>query len=230
VRIRNTPFTILGVLKAKGQTGMGNDQDDIILAPATTVFYRMKGGQFIDMINAGVLSTDRMQEGQKEIEAILREAHHIPDGAENDFTARNQADITETASATAQVMTLLLASIAGVSLFVGGIGIMNIMLVTVTERTREIGILRAVGATANDVLAQFLTEAAVLSVIGGITGILVAVGASYLLDRFSNLSTSLSLDVILAAVAFSCVVGIFFGYYPARKAARMDPIEALRYE
>ncbi len=230
IRIRNTPFTVIGVLKAKGQSGMGNDQDDIILAPATTVFYRLKGGRFVDMINASAVSVDRIKDAEREMELILRESHRIPDGESNDFNIRDQAEITEAASETSRVMTLLLGSIASVSLLVGGIGIMNIMLVSVTERTREIGIRLSVGARSRDVLAQFLTEAAVLSLIGGIIGILLAVGISIGLNQFTELSTVISPEIIVIAFLFSGAVGLFFGYYPARKAALLNPIDAVRYE
>jgi putative ABC transport system permease protein len=230
VRIRNTPFVVIGVLKVKGQGGMGNDQDDLIIAPSTTVFYRLKGGQFIDMMNASALSGERMAEAESEIEGILRESHRLEGGQDNDFTIRDQAEITETASAMAQTMTLLLASIAGVSLVVGGIGIMNIMLVSVTERTREIGIRMSVGARSRDVRAQFLTEAAVLSLVAGIIGILLAIIVSFGLDEFTNLATSISPEIIAVAFVFSAAVGVFFGFYPAKKAASLNPIDALRYE
>jgi putative ABC transport system permease protein len=230
VRIRNTPFQVIGVLKEKGQSGMGEDRDDLVIAPSTTVFYRLKGGQFIDMINASAVSLDQMEQAQSEVEMLLRESHRITGDQESDFTVRTQAEITEMASATAETMTLLLGSIAGVSLLVGGIGIMNIMLVTVTERTREIGVRRAVGARANDILAQFLTEAAALSLFAGIIGILVAAAASAMLNSFSTLQTSLTDGMVAIAFFFSAGVGVFFGYYPARKAASLNPIEALRYE
>jgi putative ABC transport system permease protein len=230
VRIRTTPFTIVGVLKSKGQGGMGMDQDDILIAPATTVFYQLKGGQFIDMINASAVSTDKLDEAQKEIETVLREAHRLSGDTENDFTIRTQEEITETASSMTETITLLLGSIAGVSLIVGGIGIMNIMLVSVTERTREIGIRISVGARARDVLAQFLTEAAVLSLSAGIVGILLAVAVTVILNSFTSVRAMLSVQVILIAFLFSAAVGVFFGFYPARKAASLNPIDALRYE
>jgi putative ABC transport system permease protein len=230
VRIRNTPFQVIGVLKEKGQSGMGEDRDDLVIAPSTTVFYRLKGGQFIDMINASAVSLDQMEQAQSEVGMLLRESHRITGDQESDFTVRTQAEITEMASATAETMTLLLGSIAGVSLLVGGIGIMNIMLVTVTERTREIGVRRAVGARANDILVQFLTEAAALSLFAGIIGILVAAAASAMLNSFSTLQTSLTDGMVAIAFFFSAGVGVFFGYYPARKAASLNPIEALRYE
>jgi putative ABC transport system permease protein len=230
IRVRTTPFTIVGVLKSKGQGGMGGDQDDLIISPSTTVFYQLKGGQFIDMINASAVSTDRLDEAQKEIETILREAHRLSDNTENDFTIRTQAEITETASSMTETITLLLGSIAGVSLLVGGIGIMNIMLVSVTERTREIGIRISVGARGRDVLAQFLTEAAVLSLSAGVVGILLAVTVSIILNSFTSLRASVSIEVVVVAFVFSAAVGVFFGFYPARKAASLNPIDALRYE
>jgi len=229
IRVRSTPFTVVGVLKEKGQTGMG-DQDDLILAPSTTVLYRLKGSQYIDMINASALESDYIEAAQNEIQSILREAHRLNTGDDDDFTIRTQAEITEAASAMSQTMTMLLGSVAGVSLIVGGIGIMNIMLVSVTERTREIGIRLSVGARTRDILTQFLSEAIVLSLIGGIIGILLAIGLSILINDFTNLRTVLNPLVILMAFSFSGAVGIFFGYYPARKAATLNPIDALRYE
>ena len=229
IRIRNTPFTVIGILKSKGQGGM-MDQDDMILAPATTVFYRLKGGEFIDMINASAITEGKVDAAQREIEILMREAHRLPASAENDFSVRTQAEMLEKMSSIGDIITLLLGSIAGVSLVVGGIGIMNIMLVSVTERTREIGIRMAVGARARDILTQFLTEAAMLSVAAGIIGILFAIAVAIGLNLFTSLRALLSWDIMLIAFAFSGAIGVFFGYYPAKKAARLNPIEALAHD
>jgi putative ABC transport system permease protein len=230
IRIRDTPFTVIGVLKPKGQSGMGQDQDDVVLAPSTTVFYHLKGGRFIDMINASGIATNRMVEAQEEMRVLLRESHRLEPGDDDDFTIRNQAEITDAASETSRVMTLLLGSIAGVSLVVGGIGIMNIMLVSVTERTREIGIRLSVGARSSDVLIQFLAEAIVLSLIGGIIGILLAAGVVFALNKLTDLNALINPGIVFLAFFFSGAVGVFFGFYPARKAAGLNPIDALRYE
>jgi len=230
IRIRDTPFTVIGTLKAKGQSGMGQDQDDVVLAPATTVFYHLKGGRNIDMINASGISTARMAEAQEELRVLMREAHRLEPGEDDDFGIRNQAEITDAASETSRVMTLLLGSIAGVSLVVGGIGIMNIMLVSVTERTREIGIRLSVGARSSDVLIQFLAETIVLSLIGGIIGILLAAGVVLALNKLTSLNALINPGIVFLAFFFSGAVGVFFGFYPARKAAGLNPIDALRYE
>jgi len=230
IRIRNVPFTVIGVLKAKGQSGLGADQDDLILAPATTVLYRLKGHRWVDMINASAVSTADMQAAEDQIRTILRQAHRIAPGEDDDFTIRDQTQIAETASETSRVMTLLLGSIAAVSLIVGGIGIMNIMLVSVTERTREIGIRLSVGARSIDVLSQFLTEAIVLSLTGGLLGIFLAFVITYILNTFTQLTAIINPQIIFISFLFSGAVGVFFGFYPARKAAALNPIDALRYE
>lgn len=230
IRINNTPFTIIGRLKAKGQSGMGGDQDDVILAPATTVLYRLKGGQYIDMIYVSAISKDQIYSAQQELIPIMRAAHRLQDGEENDFDIRNQADIIEMASSTTETLTILLGSIAVVSLIVGGIGIMNIMLVSVTERTREIGIRLAVGARSSDILTQFLSESIVLSLIGGILGILLAFVVTYIMREFTTFTPQIYPAIVFLAFSFAGIVGVFFGFYPARKAAMMNPIEALRYE
>ncbi len=230
VRIGAQPFTVIGVLAAKGQGGMGVDQDDIVLVPATTALYRLKGGQYIDRIETSAVSATAVDSASTEITAILRRAHRLADEEEDDFNVRTQAEIIERASSTSRTMTLLLGAIACVSLIVGGIGIMNIMLVSVTERTREIGIRLAVGARGSDILVQFLTESVVLSLAGGIIGVLVSVLVALLLTLALDIRTVLNPPVVLMAVVFSAAVGVFFGYYPARKAASLNPIDALRYE
>jgi putative ABC transport system permease protein len=230
IRIRNTPFTVIGVLAEKGQGSFGMDADDVILAPATTVLYRLKGGTYIDMIYVSAVSTAQMDAAEGEITRILREAHRIDPGEEDDFSIRNQTEIIEMASSTFETLTLLLGAIAAVSLLVGGIGIMNIMLVSVTERTREIGIRLSVGARSSDILIQFLIEAILLSLCGGLIGIILAFGVTLFLSNFAGMSTVVNPMTILIAFAFTAAVGIFFGFYPARKASNLNPIDALRYE
>jgi len=230
IRIRNTPFTVIGVLTEKGQNLMGMDEDDVVLAPSTTVLYRLKGSQYIDAIFASAVSTELMDTAEKEITQLLREEHRIQDGEDDDFEIRNQTDIIEMASSTLSTLTLLLGAIAAVSLLVGGIGIMNIMLVSVTERTREIGIRLSVGARGSDILTQFLVEAVVLSLAGGLIGVLGAFGITFLLNHATTLAPIINPTTILMAFAFAAGVGIFFGFYPARKASNLNPIDALRYE
>lgn len=230
IRIRNIPFTVAGVLKGKGQNSMGQDQDDIILAPSTTVLYRLKGRRYVNMINASSSTVENMEAAQEEIRILLREENNLEDGEDDNFTIRTQAEITDALTETSRTMTMLLGSIAAVSLLVGGIGIMNIMLVSVTERTREIGIRLSVGARASDILIQFLTEAVVLSLSGGIIGIILAVVTSILLNEFTDLLLVIKPAIIAISFIFSGAVGIFFGFYPARKASILNPIDALRYE
>ncbi len=230
IRIRNVPFDIIGVLATKGQTADGNDQDDVILAPYTTVQTRLAGRQFIPQIIASTQNQGDIPAAQQEMRDIMRQSHNLVGNEPDDFTIRNQNDIAATASATTTVMTWLLASIASISLLVGGIGIMNIMLVSVTERTREIGVRMAVGARGNDVLAQFLVEALVLCTAGGVIGVIVGFIGTLIVHRATGWGTAISPPMVFVAISFAALVGIFFGYYPARKAAALDPIEALRYE
>jgi putative ABC transport system permease protein len=230
IRIGSVPFTVIGLLEEKGQSGMGNDEDDVILAPSTTVLYRMSDGETVHMIMASAGSTETMDLAESEIETLLRASHRLREGEENDFHIRNQTDIIETASSITGFLTVLLGAIAGVSLFVGGIGIMNIMLVSVTERTREIGIRLAVGARSNDVLVQFLIEAVILSLLGGIFGILFGIGFGKLIGMAAGLTVVTHPLIVFISFLFSGAVGIFFGFYPARKASRMNPIDALHYE
>ncbi|NLD93171.1 MAG: FtsX-like permease family protein [Fibrobacter sp.] len=230
IRIGKVPMKIVGVLDEKGQNAMGQDQDDIILAPVSTVLNRMSRQRHINQIMASASSMDVITDASAEIEMILRAAHRISDGDDADFQIRTQADIMDRATSTARTMTILLGAIAGVSLFVGGIGIMNIMLVSVTERTREIGIRMAIGARESDILLQFLIESIVLSSMGGIIGILIALGAIWGVTNIIGFNTSIDIATMFLAFIFSGAVGVFFGFYPARKAARLNPIEALRYE
>ncbi len=230
IRIRNTPFTVIGVLSEKGQDARGQDQDDVILAPSTTVLYRLKGERYINMIQASAVSLKAIDQAQQELTNILRWQHKIEYGQEDDFNVRNQAEITEMASQTSKIMTMLLGAVAAVSLIVGGIGIMNIMLVSVTERTREIGIRMSVGARGSDILIQFLIEAVVLSLSGGIIGILLSAGIALILNQWTEVYTVINPGIVVLAFTFSGAVGVFFGFYPARKAAGLNPIDALRYE
>jgi putative ABC transport system permease protein len=229
VRLGNQPFKVIGVLSEKGE-GPGGDQDDIILAPVTAVLYRLRGGRYIDQIIASASSPAAVDSAVTEITAFLRREHRLADGADDDFTVRTQAEIIERVSSTSRTMTLLLGAIACVSLIVGGIGIMNIMLVSVTERTREIGIRLAVGARGSDIMVQFLTESVVLSSAGGVVGILLSGLLVLLLNLAFHVTTRLSPPIALLSFLFAAAVGVFFGFFPARKAARLNPIDALRYE
>ena len=230
IRIRNMPWRVIGVLVSKGQSGMGQDQDDTIIAPYTTVQKKMLGITFINSIMVSAVSQDASSTAQAEITDLLRQRHHIARSEDDDFQVRNLADMAELANNSNQVMTLLLASIALVSLVVGGIGVMNIMLVSVTERTREIGVRMAVGATGGDVQFQFLTEAVVLAIFGGLLGIVLGSVASTLISNSLGWPTLVSTPAIAAAFSFAAIIGIAAGWYPALKASRLDPIEALRYE
>ncbi|MCX6948460.1 MAG: ABC transporter permease, partial [Opitutae bacterium] len=227
LRIRNLPFKIVGVLKAKGFNYFGSDQDDVVIIPYTSHIKRIARRPNLNSIIIQAESPDQMTRIQQDVTDLLQQRRN---GRDPDFTVRNQQELAEAATATTKTMTVLLGAIAGVSLIVGGIGIMNIMLVSVTERTREIGIRLAVGAHGRDVLTQFLVEAIILSVMGGTLGILLGVGSSQLISRLNGWPVLVSTSAIVGAVAFSAAIGVFFGFYPARKAAQLDPIEALRYE
>jgi putative ABC transport system permease protein len=229
IQIGHVPFTVMGVLSTKGQNAGGQDQDDVILMPYTTAQNRLSGNVRIGQILVSTISASDIPAAQDEISAIMRESHKLGDNAD-DFTVRNQTEIAKAATSTTSVMSGLLAAIASISLLVGGIGIMNIMLVSVTERTREIGIRMAIGARGSDVLTQFLVESVVMSILGGIVGLVVGYGGSMLLAHFTGWATAVPLSAVLIAVGFSAGVGVFFGYYPARKASALNPIEALRYE
>lgn len=230
VQLRGVPFSVIGVLETKGQTASGTDQDDVIIIPYTTAQSRLSGSPRIWQILAATYSPTDIPTAQQEMKALLRESHRLGADDEDDFTIRNQTELAEAASGTTQVMSYLLAAIASISLLVGGIGIMNIMLVSVTERTREIGIRMAVGARSQHIRMQFLIESVVLGVAGGLAGILLGVGFSFLISRIFEWPQLVSVTSMAASVVFSIAVGAFFGYYPARKAAALDPIEALRYE
>jgi len=230
LRIGNLPFRVDGVLESKGQNVIGQDQDDAVYAPYTTVQRKISGITWVQFINASAISPVASVAAVAPITSLLRERHRIGTGDDDDFFVRTQSEVADLMNQTQGVMTMLLGGIASVSLLVGGIGIMNIMLVSVTERTREIGVRMAVGATERDVQQQFLVEAVTLSMMGGAIGILLGLVGSALVSNFLSWPTLVSLKAIVTAAIFSAAVGIFFGYYPARKAARLDPIEALRYE
>jgi putative ABC transport system permease protein len=230
IRIRKMPFKITGVLSVKGQSAQGSDQDDIIIAPYTTVQKKMTGQTYLSNIMISAISEDAMEDAQSQVTELLRVRHKLQPWDENDFTVRSQTEIATAAQSTSQVLTILLASIASISLIVGGIGIMNIMLVSVTERTKEIGIRMAIGATAKNIMMQFLIEAVVLSLLGGLIGVLLGILSSNLISTFAGWTTMVSTTSIFLAFTVSAAIGIFFGLYPARKAAQLNPIEALRYE
>jgi putative ABC transport system permease protein len=230
IRIKNAPFTIVGALAAKGVGGGGNDQDDVVLVPYTSAMKRLSGGSSFRSLLVQGATPEVVPEVSQAITDLLRQRHRIQEGREDDFIIRTQQEISEAATETSRVMTALLGSIAGVSLLVGGIGIMNIMLVSVTERTREIGVRLAVGARSYDILLQFLTEAVTLSILGGLIGIAIGLATSEIVSAKLGWPTLVSSSSIVLAFVFSAAIGIFFGFYPARKAAQLDPIDALRYE
>jgi len=230
IRIRRIPFRIVGVLAPKGQSAMGEDQDDAIIAPFTTVQKRIMGTTSIGVIMVSAVSPSLTTQAQEQITSLLRQRQRIAPGQDDTFTVRNLADISAAAQAASGVFTMLLGSIASISLLVGGIGIMNIMLVSVTERTREIGVRRSVGARARDILAQFLVESVILSLLGGGLGVLLGIAASRIVTRLAEWETSIAAENVLLAFGFAAGIGLIFGIYPARRAARLNPIEALRHE
>lgn len=230
IRINKLSYTVVGVLASKGSSMMGQDQDDVVYIPITTAMRKMLGQKYVSQITAQAESQESMDFVESSMETLLRERHDLQNNEDADFNIRNQAELIETVESTSAVMTMMLAGVAAVSLLVGGIGIMNIMLVSVTERTREIGLRMAVGATDSNIRNQFLVEALVLCMLGGIAGIMLGVSGSMLVSAMAGWSTAVTLYPILLSAGFSGLVGIFFGYYPAKQAAALDPIEALRFE
>ncbi len=235
LRVRKVPVTVVGVLARKGQNSMGQDQDDLIVVPLSTYRNRMQGGnpgrlRRVGSINVKVWDGQSMQQAQENIRELLRQRHRLQSGQDDDFSIRNLTEILQAQEASSRVMTLLLAAVAGVSLVVGGIGIMNIMLVSVTERTREIGLRMAVGARGRDILAQFLIEAVSLSLVGGAVGVVLGGAATWAVASLAGWQVSLTVTSVALAVGFAGAVGVFFGFYPARRAAALLPIQALRYE
>jgi putative ABC transport system permease protein len=230
IRLKKIPFRVIGIMKSKGEAGGWFNQDDVTFIPYTTAQTRLLGINHIQSIDVSAVSMERSTEAMTQIEDVLRIRHKIAPGAEDDFNVRNMSDIAEGAAESTKILTLLLGGIASISLLVGGIGIMNIMLVSVTERIREIGIRMSVGARERDILLQFLTEAVVLSILGGLLGISLGIGSSKLINLFFEMQTLVSMGSIVLAFVFAGSIGIFFGFYPAHKASKLDPIDALRYE
>jgi len=236
IRIKKVPFEVIGVLAEKGQNSFGQDQDDVVLIPISTARKRVLGTSArsrpdsVSIIMVKAVSAARMKEAEEEVNALLRLRHRIGPGDEDDFRLRNLSEITDARAESQRILTLLLSAVASIALLVGGIGIMNIMLVSVTERTREIGLRMAVGARRKDILVQFLVEAVTLSLIGGFIGVVAGLGGAALISNLADWPVLIDPLALVVAVGFSAAVGVFFGYYPARKAARLDPIDALRYE
>jgi putative ABC transport system permease protein len=236
IRIRRVPFTVIGVLEAKGQSMMGTDQDDLVLMPISTARKRVLGAtnlakqRSVGTIWVKVSEGYDMKAAEEQVRGLLRQRHRLQPGQDDDFSLRNLEEVAATQEASSRVLALLLAAVASVSLVVGGIGIMNIMLVSVTERTREIGLRMAVGARTRDILGQFLVEAVTLSLIGGLIGVALGTAAAFTVAQFAGWRIVLSAEAVLLAIAFALVIGVFFGFYPARKAARLNPVEALRFE
>lgn len=230
LRIKNIPFIVIGLLASKGSGMGGQNQDDRIIIPFTTAMKRITGDKYLRSVNVQVVSSERMEIAQQQITSLLRQRHRLSADQDDDFNIFNQKEIADTVNSVSTIITLLLGAVAGISLLVGGIGIMNIMLVSVTERTREIGIRIAVGAQPGDIRLQFLIEAVTLSLLGGLIGVLAGVGAAKLVGVFANFQAVVSTGSIILAFGVSSAIGVFFGFYPAHKAAALDPIEALRYE
>jgi putative ABC transport system permease protein len=235
VRVLKVPMQVIGTLERKGQSLMGQDQDDVILMPISTARNRVLGGntakqRSVRSISIKIREGANMAESENEMRRLLRQRHHLQSGQEDDFTLRNLSEVLGAREESSRVMTLLLAAVASVSLLVGGIGIMNIMLVSVTERTREIGLRMAVGARGRDILSQFLVEAVTLALIGGLCGVVLGVGGSYAIGHFAGWRIKINIEAVTLAAGFAAVIGVFFGFYPARKASRLLPIDALRYE
>jgi len=230
MRVRNVPFQVIGVLKPKGTSIMGSDQDDVVVVPYSTVMKRLSGITNLRMISVQCISEERTQAVVSGITDLMRQRHRLGQDRENDFMVRSQQEIAEMATATSKVLRLLLGAIASVSLVVGGIGIMNIMLVSVTERTREIGLRKAIGGTAGDILLQFLVEAAAIGILGGLIGVSLGIGTSLMVSWVAGWTTSISIPAVIGSFVFSSLIGMIFGIWPARRAAQLNPIDALKGE